>query len=277
MILDLLGDAYPDEQTLRSKTTMILGELGVFLILLILAVLQLRKTFRKELALNRSQRNFLMSVTHELRSPVAASRLNLQTLLKRDLSPQKQRDLLERTLRESGRLDELIENILMSTSLEEGGLTLVQEPIQLDEFTEEMIQELSGSMGRKHRITLVCPAPLHESIDRNAFRMILSNLVGNALKYSPEGSEVTVTIRKEGDHTVLLVADEGIGVPPDAASRIFDKFHREGNEEVRRTKGTGLGLYIVKRIAGRMDGQVSIASNTPKGTIFRVEWKTMAT
>lgn len=272
MILDLHRSVYTDAAQYRSKMTMVLGELSVFLVLLVIAIWQLRKSFRKELALNRKQRNFLMSVTHELRSPLAATRLNIQTLLKRDLPKDVQADLFQRTLSETNRLEELVENILMSTSLEEDGFQPYIEHLNISEFCGDIIRELKTPLASTHQLEADIQSELFLHTDAVAFRSILTNLIANAVKYSPAKTHIQVSLKKTARGIELFVTDQGIGIPKEARDRIFDKFHREGNEEVRRTKGTGLGLFIVRELVSRTKGKITVSDNNPVGTIFSIIW-----
>jgi signal transduction histidine kinase len=272
MILDLQRTVFTDPVQHRAKLLMVLGELAVFLILLVIAIWQLRKSFKKELALNRRQRNFLMSVTHELRSPLAATRLNVQTMLKHDLQKEKQHDLLQRTLSETNRLDELVENILISTSLEEGGFQPHNETVDLSQFCLELLQELKSPLAAQHNLQAEIEPEVVFGTDVAAFRSIVTNLVANAVKYSSKGTSILVYLKRHEQGIVLQVSDQGIGIHKSSVHRVFEKFYREGNEEVRRTKGTGLGLFIVKELVKLTGGRISVYQNTPQGTTFEVIW-----
>jgi signal transduction histidine kinase len=273
LIIDLLNEAYPTQSVLRSKTAMVLGELAVFLLLLAIAVWQLRKSFRKELALNRRERNFLSSVTHELKSPVAVAQLNIQTLLKRDLDKEKQKDLLKRTLKEANRLEDLIANMLMASSLEERRYQLHPEDSNLSAFLHELVQDSAQGIASAHTIDAQIQPDIVLRMDLSAFRSIATNLISNAVKYSPKESVIRVSLHKQADQVLLSVADQGIGIQKEAFSRIFRKFHREGNEDVRRTKGTGLGLFIVQQLTTMTGGTIALESSRGNGSTFTISWK----
>ena len=101
----------------------------------------------------------------------------------------------------------------------------------------------------------------------------MHNLIENALKYSPKQTTITIGLKKEGDKIALTIADEGVGIPKEERLNIFTKFYRLGNESTRTTKGTGLGLYIVKEIVDHHKALIEVHSNTPKGSVFKILFK----
>lgn len=270
LIINLLGNIHPDEDTFRSKVWMIMGELAVFLVLLIIAILKLRSTFRKEMALNARQRNFLMSVTHELKSPIASARLNLQTILNRDLPDDKRNELLERTLQDSERLDALTQNILLSSSLEDQSFRLHSEEVDLSALTSSSLKELGQTTGREHSISTDIQEGIMANVDEQAWYAILENLVSNACKYSPKGSAINCVLEQGKTEILFSIEDQGPGIRAENQEKVFEKFFREGNEETRKTKGTGLGLYIVSNLVKLMRGTVDFRASD-KGTTFTVK------
>ena len=107
--------------------------------------------------------------------------------------------------------------------------------------------------------------------DKAGVTAVIQNLLENAVKYSPEGARVKCSALKRQGRLILVVADQGIGIPNEEKKAIFEKFYRIGNEEVRKTTGTGLGLYIVKQVVQAHGGTITVTDNAPKGTIFTVE------
>ena len=108
------------------------------------------------------------------------------------------------------------------------------------------------------------------SSDHQLITALLTNLIENAIKYSPKDGNITIKLQEQENAVKLIVADEGVGISNEEKDRIFDKFYRIGNEDTRKTKGTGLGLYIVKNIVKLHQGYISVSNNSPKGSIFEI-------
>lgn len=273
-ISDILSNDVGAQFTLRKnlsqKHLMILGEGLVFISLLVLGIIQTRKSFRRETFAIRQQKNFLLSVTHELKSPIAAVKLYLQTLEKRDLERPKQIELLQKAIIESNRLDQLAENILVAAQIDNHVLMVQKENSNLSEFIRNFINEFS----EKYSITL--ESDIENDIflyfDFIAFRSILVNLFENAVKYSHSAPEISVKLWTRSNTIFVSVADRGIGIKEDEKLRVFDKFFRSGNEETRQTKGTGLGLFIVKYLVELHHGSISVSPNKAKGSIFEIQF-----
>ena len=273
---DFINHGVETELLLRKKLSqkhwMILGEGLVFILLLLLGIIQTRKSFRRETRVMRQQKNFLLSVTHELKSPIAAIKLYLQTLEKRDLERPKQIELLQKAIIESNRLDQLVENILVAAQIDNHVLLIQKEKSNLSEFIRNFINEFSD----KYSIALESEIEndIFLSFDSIAFRSILVNLLENAVKYSHSAPEISVKLWTKSNSIFVSVADQGIGIQDEEKLRVFEKFFRSGNEETRQSKGTGLGLYIVKYLVEHHQGSISIRSNTPKGSIFELQFIT---
>jgi signal transduction histidine kinase len=257
---------------LSQKHLMILGEGLVFILLLLLGIIQTRKSFRRETRVIRQQKNFLLSVTHELKSPIASVKLYLQTLEKRDLERAKQIELIQRAIAETNRLDQLVENILVVAQIDNHVLLIQKENRNLSDFLCEIIHEFN----EKNGITLKSEIQndVNFAFDQLAFRSVLVNLIENALKYSNSKPDISVKLWTSTNVIFVSIADQGIGIQDDEKLRVFEKFFRSGNEETRQTKGTGLGLYIVKYLVEHHQGSISIRSNTPKGSIFELQFVT---
>ncbi|MBX2983754.1 MAG: ATP-binding protein [Flavobacteriales bacterium] len=252
----------------KHTLMMVVGEGLVFLVLLLLALWITFRTLRHELSLARQQRDFLMATSHELRTPIAALKLHLQTLQRPNLDPE-HRELLARNARSDvERLHGLAEQILLASRLEEHAVPPTLVPVDLVKETRELLDEARSSYGRDHRIEVLLPPELILMTDALAFRSILGNLLGNACKYAPKGSTVEVRLVAK-DRTVQLgVTDNGPGIPEEDRQRMFGKFYRGGNEATRNEKGTGLGLFIVSRLLEDLGGRVEYRSVLPHGSTF---------
>jgi two-component system, OmpR family, phosphate regulon sensor histidine kinase PhoR len=255
---------------LHHRWIMIAGEGTVFMGLLLLGVLQIRKTFKKEAALAAQQKNFLLSVTHELKSPIASTKLQLQTLQKHTLEKDKQQEILANAISDTERLNNLVENILLAAKIENNIYALHKEEYNLSEYLSEGLIQTIASFNYKQKVVLAIEPAIFMKIDRTNFPSIILNLLENAVKYSPSNSTITIALKKQTEKIILSVTDEGVGISESERQNIFQKFYRVGSEETRKTKGTGLGLFIVNYLVEQHHGSISVKDNLPKGTVFEV-------
>lgn len=252
----------------RHTLLMVLGEGSVFLVLLLLALWVTFRTLRHELSLARQQRDFLMAASHELRTPIAALKLHLQTLERQGLGTER-REMLARSARgDVERLHQLTERILLASRLEDAAAPPVWAEVDVARETAALVDAARLSYGQGHSIVLAQPAVLHLRTDAALYRSILVNLMENACKYAPPGTEVRVELARTDRAVTVLVSDAGPGVPAADRQRIFDKFFRGGPEETRNTKGTGLGLFIVRRSVQSLGGLVEYRPVHPHGSTF---------
>jgi len=263
----ILGQSQFD--LLQSKIWMVVGEGAVFLLLLSLGFWYIKRTVQRELRLARMEKTFLLSVTHELKTPIAAIKLQLETLKSRKLSEEQTSGLVSTALRETRRLQELSENILMATRLDQHPRIMMHEVVNLSLIVEHEAQRFR-SAGFPDIKTKVDDQLLVKG-DAQMLTVLVTNLLSNALKYA--GKElVMMELVKEENSIVLHVADAGPGITEEEKQKIFGKFYRIGNEETRTTKGTGLGLYICLSIARLHHASISIRDNQPTGSIFVVSF-----
>lgn len=257
---------------LKKRMWMIGGEGTVFLALLIIGIYKTKEAFRKEFNLARQQKNFLLSITHEFKSPLAAVKLNLQTLQKRKLEREQQQTIIRRSLIETERIHNLVENALFAARLESDNFEFYFEQLDFSKFLESLIEEYISRIDHEHSIVKFIPPGIRINGDRLALSSLFFNLIENAEKYSPEGSKIEITVSKSNDNVIVQVIDQGHGIPDNEKQRIFEKFYRIGNEDTRRTKGTGLGLFITQHIVSLHKGSIKVRDNYPKGTIFEIKF-----
>jgi two-component system phosphate regulon sensor histidine kinase PhoR len=256
---------------LHKRWLMIAGEGSVFALILGLGIYRTRNTFKKEFELSKQQKNFMLSITHELKSPIASARLQIETLLKRQLPQDKQEFVLNQALQETERLDALVEKILLANRIESSAYFIQKENFNLSALCQKTIENLKNTLLKNNIIFDKIDQDVIVFGDAMAFNSILTNLLDNASKYSAQHSEIEVVLSKERDIITLVIKDQGIGITPSEETKVFNKFYRAGNEETRNTKGTGLGLYIVKNLVNMHQGNIKIAGNQPKGTIFTIQ------
>ncbi len=258
------------QQDLKKRLWMVAGEGSVFLALLVFGILKTRHSFRKEFALARQQKNFLLSITHEFKSPLAAIKLNLQTIQKRELERNKQQEIIRRALLETERINLLVENALFASRLENNNFDLHFERIDLSEYLELLLHEYIERQDHDHQFREIVTPGVMIYGDRMALSSMFYNLLENAEKYSPGNTEIEISLSRHIHEAVITIRDQGTGIAEKERERIFEKFYRIGNEDTRRTKGTGLGLYIVQQIVNLHKGSIKVRSNHPAGTIFEI-------
>lgn len=259
-------------EKLHKRWLMITGEGLVFISLLLLGIYQIRKTFKKEAKLAQQQKNFLLSVTHELKSPIASAKLQLQTLQKHELDREKQKEIIANAINDTERLNNLVENILLAAKIDNNIDSLHKEEVNISDYINELMNQAIKSFNYKQKVQLSIEPDIYMKIDKTNFASIVLNLFENAVKYSKEDSVITLGLKKQNNSIVLSIADNGIGIPEEEKKNIFEKFYRVGNEETRSTKGTGLGLYIVNYLVEQHNGTISVKNNVPNGSIFEVRF-----
>jgi signal transduction histidine kinase len=257
----------------KMQTVMIVSEGTVFLLLLLFGVYKIKQALDKETYLNNQQKNFFLSVTHELKTPIAATKLQLQTLRKQKLDEATQQQLISNALLETERLNMLIDNILLASRLENGDFIFHLAEVDLSELVLSILQRYYKAEIASGALRLNLQENLKMKADANAFPSIVINLVDNALKYSTGEKNILVELKEtENKKLILKVSDTGCGISHEDKPRIFTKFFRAGNEETRSSKGTGLGLYIVNYIISQHHGKIGVKDNLPKGSIFEIEF-----
>ncbi|MEI9944041.1 MAG: ATP-binding protein [Chitinophagaceae bacterium] len=249
-----------------------ISEGSVFLILLLVGAGFVYRSVRRQFRLHQQQQNFMMAVTHELKTPISVARLNLETLLKYSLDTEKQKKLIRTTLEETARLNFLTNNILISSQLEGGGYKFSKEELDLSDLLKDCIHDFRERFHDRTFIEKIEP-DADIKADPLLLQMMINNLVENALKYSPKEKPVMASLFKRKGSVLLEITDEGPGIPEEEKKKIFSKFYRIGNEATRRTQGTGLGLYLCSKIAHDHNADISVTNNTPSGSTFAVLFK----
>lgn len=254
------------------RVGMVLGEGLVFLVLLIVLLLLTFRAVRRDLALARMQRNFLLAVTHELRTPIASLKLQLQTLRRSGIGEEARRELDDRAMAEVERLGTLTDKVLMAAGPRDAMPALRSDPTDIAAELRRVVDAMRATFGHAHVLEVDAPRSLLARLDPDAFRSIAENLLENAAKYSPAGTTVRAELHKLGHGVELRVQDQGPGVPKTEREYIFQRFYRGGDEEIRRTKGTGLGLFIVDRLVHALGGNIKVSDAHGGGAIFAVSF-----
>lgn len=270
----LQSQLYPQEQEAikekyQRQKTMIIGESIFFGIALITGIWLINRSYRKEVLANEKQSNFLLSITHELKSPLASIKLILQTFLRRELDQDKRNELSKNALIETNRLESMVSNILLATKLDHA-YQYNFESHNISQLINERL-ELFGKKFPERKMVFNGNQSFFAHVDKEAFISIITNLVENAHKYSPDETAISITLTEGDNHYEIQVADNGIGIGDADKNKIYEKFFRVGNEDTRQTKGSGLGLYIVKELVEAHKGKISLKNNQPKGSIFVIK------
>jgi K+-sensing histidine kinase KdpD len=260
------------ENASKRKTFQYIGEGSTFLVLIIVGAVFVFRATRRQIKGAQQQQNFMMAVTHELKTPIAVAQLNLETLQKRQLDEDKRQKLISNTLQEANRLNTLCNNILFAAQLDAGVHIQSKQEIHFSDLVEGCIDNFKTRYPQRI---------IEEAIQASVFlqgeplllQMLLNNLLENALKYSPKDQAIKVSLTAQSDRIQCAVADLGKGVEDSEKQRIFNKFYRIGNENTRKAMGTGLGLYLCKKIADGHNAYISVTDNQPQGCIFTVSFK----
>lgn len=255
-----------------QRTAMIFGEGSMFVIVFTVGAISLHKSIKKERRLQDQKKNFLMSVTHELKSPLASIKLLLQTIQKRDLTKQQVHDFINKSLLDIERLDDMVENMLLASKIDNRSYTFPKAQFNLSALVDSVVNRLQ--LNKCDLTQQLINAEIEPKIeitgDKFALTSVVTNLLENAIKYSGPCEVVDVKLYSRDSKIFLEVADHGIGIADAEKPRIFDRFYRVGSEETRNTKGTGLGLYIVKEVLNQHEASISVKDNAPTGSVFEV-------
>ncbi len=253
----------------QRKTAQYTGEGAIFLLFIMAGAVFLYRAINRQFTLNRQQQQFMMAITHELKTPIAVTRLNLETLRKHALDEEKRQRLYRNTLSEADRMNTLCNNLLLSSQMDDQAYPLTREPLCPESLVEEVVQDFSIRFPER-RFACDCPARSTLHGDRFLLQMMLNNLLDNAVKYAPADRPIQVSCFSEKSEKVIQVRDEGPGIAAADKERIFEKYYRAGNDATRQSKGTGLGLYLVKRIVLAHQGRIDTTNHPEGGAVFRI-------
>jgi len=250
-----------------------LGEGVAFLILIMVGAFFVFRSVRRQFNLQQQQQNFMMAVTHELKTPISVARLNLETLKKYNLDPEKQKKLILNALDETARLNFLTNNILIASQLEGGRYESSKEELDLSGLLKDCIQDFRNRFPDRKFLDEIEPDADIKG-DPLLLQIMINNLIENAIKYSPKEASVTAFLSKFRSGIELQIRDEGPGIADEEKKKIFTRFYRIGNEATRKKQGTGLGLYLCSIIARDHNADISVTNNEPSGSNFVVIFKT---
>jgi len=266
---ELYQKKYADiNDRLNARKRQYLGEGATFLLIILIGAGVVYTSIRSKDKLSRQQTNFMLSITHELKSPIAAVKLNLQTLSRRKLAEDVQQKLIERSITEANRLDDLCNNLLLASQMESRRFQPATERIDFSQLVADSVHMFRNRAKNVFRSEIAPDCITYG--DPLLWQLAVNNLLENAVKYTPPESLIKIVLQRQDEQLILSVMDEGTGIPDEEKGKIFRKFYRIGNESSRKTKGTGLGLYLTSKIIDQFNGTISVSDNKPKGSIFEI-------
>lgn len=258
------------EDEKKRKTAQYTGEGVIFLLLILGGAVFVYGAVRRRLKEGQRQQNFMMAITHELKTPIAVARLNLETMQKRQLDTAQQQKLLQNTIEETNRLNALCSNLLLSSQMEAGGYRSIKEELNITDLVQDCVNDFSTRFANRQISLAETAEQQFVNGDRFLLQMAINNLIDNAIKYSPKDAPVQLSVKADAGDVLVQVADQGRGVDPSEKEKIFKKHYRGGNTATKTAKGTGLGLFIVRKIVLLHKGKIEVINNQPTGSIFQI-------
>ncbi len=248
------------------NTTQYLGEGITFLILICSGAVFVFRIINRQFKQAQQQQDLIMAITHELKTPIAITKLNLETLQKRSLDNTQQQKLINTTIQEVNRLNALCNNILLTSQIEAGEYKITKEEIDFSKLVKECALDFIVRFPQR-KIDMQLSNNAFTTGDLLLLKLAVNNLLDNAIKYSGKDDIVLLKLFQTDKAMRLQVIDYGQGVASEEKEKIFEKYYRG---MLRQAKGTGLGLYLTKKIVQEHNGNVGITNNLPQGSIFEI-------
>jgi two-component system, OmpR family, sensor histidine kinase CiaH len=257
------------QQAQKRKTAQYIGEGITFFFLIAAGAVFVFRAVQRQLKFSQEQQNFMMALTHELKTPIAVTKLNLETLQKRKLEESQQQRLIQTTIQEANRLNSLCNNMLLSSQIEARAFKISTEEINCSQLVNDCAQDFVVRYPQIKMATII-DKEIYTNGDQLLLQMAVNNLIDNAIKYSPKETVITVQLSQQKNKIILQVKDEGTGIAAEEKKKVFNKFYRIGNAATKGAKGTGLGLYLTQKIVQQHNGNIFVTDNMPTGSIFTI-------
>ena len=262
------------ENIRNSKKRAYISEVIFFVLFLMVGFYWLYNRLQTIVHSNMQQSNFLLAITHELKTPLATVLLSLDTI-RRKIAKEDYK--IEKYVKMgSGGVDRfqvLLDDILLTTRLEGKSYKYNFSKLDVAKVLMESVEVFKTITALDSEISMNFKTNAFAMIDEKTFRIVISNLLSNAVKYSQNNVKIDISCGINGNYTEIVVSDEGKGIPNSEKKNIFKRFYRIGNEDTREASGTGLGLNIVKKIINHHKGIIKVTDNSPKGTNFIIKLK----
>lgn len=256
----------------RRKIAQYIGEGSTFLLVILAGAVFVHRAVLRQFKAARQQQNFMMAITHELKTPIAITKLNLETLQKRKLAEDQQQRLIFNTIQETDRLNALCNNMLLASQMEAGRHILTIEDVDLTQLVTGCINDFIIRFPQRNIIQSI-GQDIFINGDVLMLQIAVNNLIDNAIKYSSKASPISVLLEQANNQVSLSIVDEGGGIEAAEKTRIFEKFYRLGNTATKGAKGTGLGLFLTKKIVQQHHARITVTDNTPAGSNFTIFFK----
>lgn len=258
------------ENESRARRPLFLAALATVVGLAIAGAYLFLRDVRRDLAVAQLRSQFVSSVSHELKTPLTGIRVSAETLLFQRREDGTGRDYLETIVSETDRLTRLLDNVLEFAAIDSGRKVYRFAECEIGAVVRAAVRGIEYALQQQGfslavDIDSTMPA-MH--VDADAVQQAVLNLLSNAMKYSGESRDITLTVHRDGEEAVIAVADRGIGIAPEEQHRIFEQFYRVRNDETSRIPGTGLGLTLVEHVARLHGGRVSLTSTPGAGSTF---------
>jgi len=268
------AESYKDlEKNLSRKIWMYTSEGFAMVVLLFWGIILIYRSLQNQLKLKRQQSNFLLSITHELKTPIASIKLYIETLKKRKLDEDQTKTILQNSLNDLSRLNDLVENLLLASQLDNHKYEPVFKKVNLSELVNETIDKFALPRELQFTFKKEIEEDVYINADENAIFSVITNLLSNAAKYSPKKGVIEINLKNDADKIILSVSNNGPSISEEDKKNIFTKFFRAGDENIRKTKGTGLGLFIVKNLLNLHGAEIFVRDKYPQGAIFDITFK----
>ena len=219
---------------------------------------------------DRLRSELLANISHELRTPLGLIKVFCASLLEEDVEFDRvtQREFLSNIQQETERLEDLVNNLLDLSRIQDGRLWMDKCPTDVGQLAREIIKAMEIQFVQHHLVCDFSSEPLVAMVDPRGFEQVLRNLLSNAIKYSPAGGAITVQGREEAGHLLVRVSDQGIGIPAEELTKIFERFYRVENEITASVRGAGLGLAVCRGIVEAHGGHIWVESTLGAGSTF---------
>lgn len=252
----------------QNRSNQYLGEGLTFFLVILIGSSIVYTTYRFSSKLSRQKNNFMLSVTHELKSPIAAMKLTLQTLQRHQLDEEKQQQLLGKCVLEANRLNNLCNNILIASQMEGGQYANEWQKVSISDMVQSSYEAYQSRY--QNRFVLHHQPNIMAETDKMLLQLVINNVLENGIKYTPKDSIIELHLSQQNDKVIVAIKDAGQGISDEEKKKIFNQFYRIGDENTRQTKGTGLGLYLSKKIMKSLKGSIVVKDNLPQGSIFEI-------
>lgn len=258
------------QDAVRENLRMFLFEGAALALIALGGVLFVVRSMRREVEMHRQQRDFLSAITHELRSPIAAAQLQVDSARDKRITEEQHDRYLNNTLLDLERLNATVEKLLTAARASSGRIQLHLEMIDLARLTEKVVNRMRATAGEEPTLEFTAVGPVPVFADAQALETIVENLLSNAIKYGGEPPQVEVHVRRLGDQALLEVGDRGQGITAKEARLVFTPFVRGESELVKRRPGLGLGLYLVSELCRALGGSVHARGRKGGGAVIQV-------